>query len=328
MNTSEPVRLNLKDKLIILAKGTGLIVGTLVLAAIFTNVNPMISMGILSIAAWIGLIAFFKPLPRFGLPGKKSAAILLGSAILSFSADLEVYKQNQSAELAKLRQENPTAYLDQLKTTDKAKWEKELMLLDPQGFAKYEADRAEIARRLEEEKLEAQRKAAAEKAEADRKTAEMNKVRIENLLEYVKSIPAENITKNLEVYEELERLAPGEKVYMAKADNYRGRKIEFDRMVRSPEQYLEISKFTWSTGGFGSVMKVNLTFKNKLPFDVKDAVITCELAGPSGTAIDTNTETIYEIFPAGKTKTIREFNMGFIKSQSKSAGCRVEKVSR
>lgn len=84
-----------------------------------------------------------------------------------------------------------------------------------------------------------------------------------------------------------------------------------------------IKKLNWSKGGFDNVMMVNATFENKGTVDVKDLELTCEHYSNSGTKIDSNSRVIYEVVKAGKSKSIRNFNMGFIHSQAASTNCRI-----
>jgi hypothetical protein len=92
---------------------------------------------------------------------------------------------------------------------------------------------------------------------------------------------------------------------------------------RNPERYLEISRFSWSKEGFGSVMVADFSIKNTSDYDLKDISIKCRHSGRSGTVIDTNERTIYEIVQAKTTKPIRHFSMGFIHSQAARSGCEV-----
>lgn len=81
--------------------------------------------------------------------------------------------------------------------------------------------------------------------------------------------------------------------------------------------------FAWSRGGFENVMMADFTITNPTPYTLKDIEITCEHSGSSGTRIDSNRRTIYEIVPAKGTKRIRNFNMGLIHSQAKSSACAI-----
>jgi hypothetical protein len=85
---------------------------------------------------------------------------------------------------------------------------------------------------------------------------------------------------------------------------------------------------TWEKGGFGSVALVDVSFSNDNKIAVKDAELTCWFYGASGTELSRQTKTIYEIFPAGKTKRIKNINMGFVPDQASKASCAAGSVSR
>ena len=80
---------------------------------------------------------------------------------------------------------------------------------------------------------------------------------------------------------------------------------------------------SWKKGGFDSIMLVNLTIENPTEYSVKDVSITCTHYAPSGTEIDSNSRTVYEVVPAKGRKAIREFNMGFIHSQASTTNCEI-----
>jgi hypothetical protein len=92
---------------------------------------------------------------------------------------------------------------------------------------------------------------------------------------------------------------------------------------KNPERYLEISKFSWAKEGFGSFMVADFVIKNISDYDLKDVSIRCRHSAASGTIIDSNERTIYEIVKARTTKSIRHFSMGFIHSQAARSGCEV-----
>lgn len=88
-----------------------------------------------------------------------------------------------------------------------------------------------------------------------------------------------------------------------------------------------ITKFSWYKDAFDTIMKANFTIKNNGDVAVKDIEIKCVHSAPSGTVIDENTRTIYEIIPAHKTRTFRGFDMGFIHSQAASSSCHIEDLT-
>lgn len=81
--------------------------------------------------------------------------------------------------------------------------------------------------------------------------------------------------------------------------------------------------FTWRKGGFETAMIVDFVITNPSPWRVKDLEVTCDHFGPSGTKIDSNVKTIYEIVEPKGTKRVSQFNMGFIRSQATQSSCTV-----
>lgn len=79
--------------------------------------------------------------------------------------------------------------------------------------------------------------------------------------------------------------------------------------------------FSWAKEGFGNVMEANFTITNNSEHQIKDIEITCTHYAKSGTRIDSNERTIYDVVPAKSKKTIKNFNMGFIHSQAEKTGC-------
>jgi len=78
-----------------------------------------------------------------------------------------------------------------------------------------------------------------------------------------------------------------------------------------------------SKGGFGSVLIADFTVQNPTDFGFKDFEITCTSYGPSGTAIDSNTRTIYRTVPPRSTTVARGINMGFIRDQASTSTCEI-----
>jgi hypothetical protein len=72
------------------------------------------------------------------------------------------------------------------------------------------------------------------------------------------------------------------------------------------------------------VLMADFTLRNHSAAAVKDICVLCNGFAPSGTHIDTNKRTIYQIIPPHGTISIKEFNMGFLNSQVDSVGCAVD----
>jgi hypothetical protein len=74
-------------------------------------------------------------------------------------------------------------------------------------------------------------------------------------------------------------------------------------------------------------MKVNLTIANDSDVGVKDLKVFCKHAGPSGTLIDSNTRTIYEIVKPHTQRRFMGFDMGFIHSQASTSECEIKDLA-
>jgi hypothetical protein len=72
----------------------------------------------------------------------------------------------------------------------------------------------------------------------------------------------------------------------------------------------------WSKGGFDNVMLADFTILNPSAYAVKDLEVTCTHFANSGTQIDSNTRTIYEVVPAKGKKILRD-------SQATKTSCKV-----
>lgn len=88
-----------------------------------------------------------------------------------------------------------------------------------------------------------------------------------------------------------------------------------------------LENFTWTRIGFDNIMEANFIIKNASKYDVKDIIIRCEHYSKSGTKIDSNTKTIYDIVEQNSTKKFPKFNMGFIHTQADSSNCRLIDLS-
>jgi hypothetical protein len=78
---------------------------------------------------------------------------------------------------------------------------------------------------------------------------------------------------------------------------------------------VELTAYSCYKSGFDSILSVNFSIHNTNAFDVKDIVVYCSGFAPSGTHIDDNERTIYQVVKAGQTKRINGFDMGFLLSQ-------------
>jgi hypothetical protein len=86
---------------------------------------------------------------------------------------------------------------------------------------------------------------------------------------------------------------------------------------------LQMTEIDWHKGGFNNMMLLNATVRNSGKRDVKDIRVVCDHSSHGETRIDSNAATIYGPFPAGKSKSIREFDMGVIHDQAKGTNCSI-----
>lgn len=75
--------------------------------------------------------------------------------------------------------------------------------------------------------------------------------------------------------------------------------------------------------GYGVANVADITVKNDNPFAVKDITVACTMYGRSGTAIQRQTKTIFDIVPAKATRNFRGITIGIYNSQSDHGGCKV-----
>ncbi len=287
-------------------------------------INWWIGTGI-DLALLVGGAILFKGLFRLPerFPRHKASAVgMILASIIVLPVVLAVQSTENAEKMAELKASNPDAYLLVLKQEkgDTA-WLEALKELKPEKY-KEEIDQREAVELAERERLLAEEIAEEERKKEERATE------IAKLLKELRIIPASKFRENAVRYKRLTELDPSNEVYREKYQRYQAKADQERRWLADPDSALKIRKWSWSKDGFSNIMIATFTIKNNANFDIKDVEITCVHSSPSGTVIDRNTRTIYEIFQAGKTRTIREFNMGFIHSQAQRSGCTIMSAVR
>ena len=89
-----------------------------------------------------------------------------------------------------------------------------------------------------------------------------------------------------------------------------------------------ISAFSWQKDGFGTIMMARFVVHNDNPMRLKDIELTCSSSGPSGSIIDTNTRTVFDIVGQKSFLQVNKLNMGFVRSEAVETKCRVTGFSR
>ena len=79
--------------------------------------------------------------------------------------------------------------------------------------------------------------------------------------------------------------------------------------------------FHRTEGGFGAVLLADFTVRNPTQHAIKDIEITCFALGASGTVVDRNVLTIYDVVKPNAKKTFRGFNMGLVHDQADKESC-------
>jgi hypothetical protein len=303
-------------------KGLFVVFGFFVVLTLIIGYSPLYGLASSAIAGLSALFVLPKPFRPTWLGGRLVSGSVLCLAVVGMVVSGQIAENHkrelaarerelaaqETARLQDLRRTNPQAYLSELKSAGDVRWEGEFQVLDPGGYKLF----AEERRRLEE---------TARKEEITKITQQLSRV------------PASDVDVSLALYSRLVVLDPANRQYRSKADALNKQvgearaKRELQETQRThPEKFVSIESFSWSKEGFGSVMEANFTIKNSLPWPIKDILVQCSHAAPSGTTIDSNTRTIYERIEPNKTKQIRKFNMGFIHSQAQRSGCEVTKV--
>jgi hypothetical protein len=86
---------------------------------------------------------------------------------------------------------------------------------------------------------------------------------------------------------------------------------------------LQITEVDSHKGGFTNIMMLNATVQNSGKRDVKDIKVVCNQSPSSQAKVDANSATIYGPFPAGKSKSIHEVDMGIFHDEAKGANCSI-----
>lgn len=304
---------------------------------LISAINPMFGMLLCVPLFFMLLFSIFRPLERLWLSSRVAAGVGVFLSFFVFLALASTIESNDKKRLAALRSENPEAYLLEIARTGSKsvvateaklvresnpsfymtlikgrvsdeEYLAELKAIDPPGYT------AEVARREEEQR---QIVLAEKKARSDELASLMEKIKNSSML---------SDEENVIIYSRLSILEPNNQNFVRQKDEFSAR-IELKRQrqeaISHPERFVEIQRMSWRKDGLGTVMMLNLTLKNNAPIDIKDLEIKCAHSAESGTSIDSNARTIYQVVKAKSVRTISEFNMGFIHSQASSTSCKI-----
>ena len=86
---------------------------------------------------------------------------------------------------------------------------------------------------------------------------------------------------------------------------------------------LQMTEVSWHKGGWNDMMMFDATVQNTGKRDVRDIKVVCDHLSSNHTKAASNAATIYGPFAAGKSKAIRNFDMGSFREQTKGTNCSI-----
>lgn len=148
--------------------------------SVLAELNPIAAYVAGAAFVIVPAIAIFRPFPKY-LRSRVFSGFLI--VFVGFSTILFANMHTFNAERrAKLRESDPTAYLAEIQSVDKAKWLSEMKELDPKRHALESAKIVAEKAKLDAEKAaEKVRQEAAKAKEEARSKAEINEVRYQSL---------------------------------------------------------------------------------------------------------------------------------------------------
>ena len=150
-----------------------------------------------------------------------------------------------------------------------------------------------------------------------------NGARIAAAVKREKMLKREDLDDRIAIYRELVQLAPADATFKESLSALQMKQDRRNELKEHPERGIELVRYDWRKSGFGAVMMLDATVRNDGSLPLKDFTLFCEHSGPSGTVIDSNTRVVFELIAPGKTRRLRNINMGFIQSQATRSLCEI-----
>jgi hypothetical protein len=250
--------------------------------------------------------------------GKALIAFVIGTLIVGgvFSAH-KIWKDREAAQAEAVRAEAAEAAkaeAERAKQAEEAKAAQEAKLIqDKEKAAKAQADaelRAAEAKRAEEAEQQERFKVEAATGTIEAVARQLEE-RVARPIRPVIETALQGFETALRQEESLSMAEPHP---LSEAAMQR-LQTAFEHAV-AEDAKVKIASWSWSKDDLGMTMTASFVIENTSASNIKDIEITCHHFAPSGTEIDSNTRTIYEIIPAGHRLTVNNFNMGFIHSQA------------
>lgn len=155
--------------------------------------------------------------------------------------------------------------------------------------------------------------------EARQKTA-----KVKELLASERRTARSNVEVRLALWKGIVALDGGNKIYEKKRNDLQSEVDEVAELVKLPSSGAVVVNVRPRKEGFGNVLVIDITIRNRGLSNLKDFNILCTNYGASGTVIDTNSRTIFEIINSRVARTFKSINMGFINGQTTNTGCIIE----
>ncbi len=163
-------------------------------------------------------------------------------------------------------------------------------------------------------------------AVASKLSPEEAKRKVSELLAGERRLRREDVEGRLIFWDELVALAPDNTEYGTQRSKV---KSEVDALAPYREQpHLGgvITKYKGRKEGFGNVLVIDITVRNRSRSNLMDFEITCETFGGSGTTLGRNTKVLYETVEGRSERPFREINMGLIDPQTKRSSCQIDRA--
>jgi hypothetical protein len=152
------------------------------------------------------------------------------------------------------------------------------------------------------------------------------KQKLRELLEGERQMKREDVEGRLIFWDEIVALAPGNTEYAKQRSDVQSEVEALAPYRDQPQLGGVITKLNLRREGFGNVLVIDITVRNKSRANLVDFEITCETFGNSGTSLGENKKVLYEMVKGRSEKAFRGINMGFIDPQTKRSNCIIDRA--
>lgn len=161
---------------------------------------------------------------------------------------------------------------------------------------------------------------------AKKLTPEETKTKVRELLDGERQMKREDVEGRLIFWDEIVALDPDNAQYAKQRNDVKNEVDALAPYREQPQLGAVITKTKGRREGFGNVLVIDITVKNRSRANLSDFDITCETFGASGTILGSTSKVLYERIDGRSEKTFRDINMGFINPQSKRSECQIKRA--